>query len=70
MFRKIESLSGQAADFFRVEDWAAKLQLSKRTIFRMIDERVIPPYDFVAGRTRRWHRSTYDRWVTEQTEGK
>ena len=53
-------------DFLTVDDWAARLQLSKRTIFRMIDEKKIPPYDLSVGKTRRWHVSTYEAWVADQ----
>ena len=58
-----------AADFIRVEDWAVRLQVSKRTVFRMIDEGIIPPYDFAMGKTKRWHRSTYENWVSERVGG-
>ena len=50
-------------DFITVADWAARLQVSKRTIFRMIDEGLIPAYDLAVGKTKRWHRTTYDNWV-------
>jgi excisionase family DNA binding protein len=58
-----------SADFLTVSDWAIKLQVSKRTIFRMIDEKIIPKYDFAVGKTRRWHVSTYERWVSDQKGG-
>jgi len=50
-------------DFITVADWAARLQVSKRTIFRMVDEGLIPPYDLAVGKTKRWHLSTYNNWV-------
>lgn len=58
-----------AADFLTVADWAQRLQVSKRTIFRMIDEKAIPPYDIAVGKTRRWHHSTYERWVSDRLGG-
>ena len=61
--------SRPTADFLTVADWAIRLQVSKRTIFRMIDEGIIPPYDFAVGKTRRWHESTYERWVASQIGG-
>jgi len=54
-------------DFLTALDWAMRLQVSKRTIFRMIDEGIIPPYDFSVGKTRRWRVSTYEQWVAEQS---
>jgi excisionase family DNA binding protein len=54
-------------DFIKPEDWAARLQVSKRQVFRWIDEGVIPPYDFAVGKTRRWHMSTFEAWVDQQT---
>jgi predicted DNA-binding transcriptional regulator AlpA len=48
------------------DDWAARLQVSKRTIFRMIDEDFIPPYDLAVGKTKRWHVETYNRWVASK----
>lgn len=56
-------------EFLTVGDWASRLQVSKRTIFRMIDEGSIPPYDVAIGKVRRWHEATYQRWVDEQTGG-
>ena len=56
------------ADFLTVLDWAQRLQVSKRQIFRMIDARTIPPFDFSVGKTRRWHISTYEKWVDQQCE--
>jgi excisionase family DNA binding protein len=50
------------ADFLTVEDWANRLKVSKRTIFRMIDEGKIPPYDFASGKIRRWREETYQAW--------
>jgi excisionase family DNA binding protein len=61
--------SSRTADFLTVSDWAVRLQVSKRTIFRMIDEKIIPPYDLAVGQTRRWHFSTYERWVAERMGG-
>ncbi len=57
------------ADFLTVADWASRLQVSKRTIFRMIDEGVIPGYDINVGKTRRWHEATYQRWVSDNVRG-
>lgn len=57
-----------ASDFLTVDDWAKRLQISKRTVFRQIDEGIIPPFDVAIGKIRRWHRSTYERWVEEQLE--
>jgi excisionase family DNA binding protein len=62
--------SSASPDFITVSDWANRLQVSKRSIFRMIDERIIPPYDFAVGKTRRWHFSTYERWVASNIGGK
>lgn len=53
----------EQAEFLTIDDWAIRLQLSKRTIFRMIDEGIVPKCDFAVGKTRRWHVSTYDAWV-------
>ncbi|HEV2294693.1 MAG TPA: helix-turn-helix domain-containing protein [Tepidisphaeraceae bacterium] len=61
--RSEDRASSAKIDFITVEDWAARLQVSKRTIFRMVDEGVIPPYDFAVGKTKRWHISTYNKWV-------
>jgi excisionase family DNA binding protein len=61
--------STSGADFLTVADWANRIQVSKRTIFRMIDEGVIPGYDINVGKTRRWHNSTYDRWVSDRLGG-
>src|SRR5579862_2822098 len=61
--------SSKTADFLTVADWALRLQVSKRTIFRMIDEETIPPYDLSLGKVRRWHFSTYERWVASQVRG-
>ncbi len=60
---RLNRTSSAAVDFITVADWAARLQVSKRTIFRMIDEGLIPPYDLAIGKTRRWHLSTYENWV-------
>jgi len=57
--------STQRADFLTLADWADRLKVSKRTIFRMIDEKIIPPYDISIGKTRRWHERTYLRWISE-----
>ena len=57
------SSSAMTIDFITVADWAARLQVSKRTIFRMIDEGLIPPYDLAVGKTKRWHVETYNVWV-------
>ncbi len=57
-------------EFITVADWAANLRVSKRQIFRWIAERVIPDYDFSCGKTRRWHRTTYQNWVETQKGGK
>jgi excisionase family DNA binding protein len=64
--RRQNQISSATIDFITVADWAARLQVSKRTIFRMIDEGLIPPYDLAVGKTKRWHRSTYDNWVAVQ----
>jgi hypothetical protein len=61
--------SARTADFLTVTDWAIRPQVSKRTVFRMIDEGIIPPCDFSAGKIRRWHYSTYERWTASQTGG-
>jgi excisionase family DNA binding protein len=61
--------SSQSADFLTAADWAIKLQVSKRTIFRMIDEKTIPAYDLTVGKVRRWHFSTYERWVADRVGG-
>ena len=61
--------STKQPDFLTIADWASRLQVSKRTIHRMIDERVIPPYDIAVGKTRRWHNSTYERWVSDRLGG-
>ena len=61
--------STKRTDFLTVEDWASRLQVSKRTIFRMIDEGIIPKYDISVGKTRRWHNSTYERWVSDRVRG-
>jgi excisionase family DNA binding protein len=64
-----QSVSTNRADFLTVADWASRLKVSKRTIFRMIDEKVIPPYDISLGKTRRWHEDTYRRWIDANVEG-
>ena len=61
--QRLNRTSSATVDFITVADWAARLQVSKRTIFRMIDEGLIPPYDLAIGKTRRWHLSTYENWV-------
>lgn len=68
--RLLNRAASAAADFITVADWAARLQVSKRTIFRMIDEGLIPPYDLAIGKTRRWHLSTYENWVADRLGGK
>ncbi len=61
--RQNRTSSSTTIDFITVADWAARLQVSKRTIFRMVDEGLIPPYDLTVGKTKRWHLSTYNNWV-------
>jgi|GEM_PF-5954371 len=61
--------STRRADFLTVADWANRLKVSKRTIFRMIDEKVILPYDISRGKTRRWHEDTYRQWVDANVGG-
>jgi excisionase family DNA binding protein len=56
-------------DFLTPGDWAIRLKVSKRTIFRMIDEGIIPPYDFAAGKIRRWREETYQTWRDNKTRG-
>jgi len=63
------SHSNNRADFLTVADWANRLQVSKRTIFRMIDEKVIPPYDIAVGKIRRWRERTYQTWLDNNTSG-
>jgi excisionase family DNA binding protein len=61
--------STKRTDFLTVADWANRLQVSKRTIFRMLDEKIIPPYDIAFGKTRRWHEQTYQRWISDNARG-
>lgn len=63
---RLNRTSSASVDFITVADWAARLQVSKRTIFRMVDEGLIPPYDLAIGKTRRWHVSTYENWVADR----
>jgi excisionase family DNA binding protein len=60
--------STSRAEFLTVQDWAQRLKVSTRTLFRMIDEGTVPRADFAFGKTRRWHESTYDRWVGEHVK--
>ena len=43
--------STKRTDFLTIADWAERLQVSKRTIHRMTDEGIIPPYDIAIGKT-------------------
>ena len=61
--------STRRTDFLTISDWAERLQVSKRTVFRMIDEKIIPGFDISVGKTRRWHNSTYERWVSDRVGG-
>lgn len=61
--------SANRAEFLTLDDWANRLQLSKRTIHRMIDEKIIPPCDFSHGKIRRWHEQTYQRWLADNMRG-
>lgn len=63
------SATVEPAQFITVADWAARMKVSKRQIFRWMHERIIPPYDFAVGKTRRWHISTYETWLEQHTEG-
>ena len=65
MAAKPSAAKPTTSEFITAADWAARLQVSKRQIFRWMSEKVIPPYDFAVGKTCRWHISTYEAWVKE-----
>lgn len=61
--------SDERADFLTTADWARRLKVAKRTIFRWLDEGIIPPCDLIVGKVHRWHESTYRLWVSQRAGG-
>ena len=47
-----------------INDLAARLRLSHRTIWRMRDRGIMPP-SFNVGKSVRWHADQIDAWITK-----
>jgi len=58
------SVSSSPPTLLDINDLAARLRLSHRTIWRMRDKGTMPP-SFQVGKSVRWHAAAIDRWIEQ-----
>jgi hypothetical protein len=61
--RSTHSPSEDGLFFFTKRSLAELLQISVRSVNRLLAAEILPPADFEVGRFPRWSRKTIERWL-------
>jgi predicted DNA-binding transcriptional regulator AlpA len=59
----VVALADVAPEFYRVQNIAAKLQISTRQVWRLHDAGLMPQAIKIGRRAVRWNRALIDEWI-------